>query len=124
MIVETDLIFYPKGFASLFLSQKGYKYYLRTQKLKNDQIYSMVEKILDILQSNASDSADNYLAVNHIRDMIIPPQERKRMASVWNGAVKFLQENESRIRMEIQIVAGEEFHVWRWLGNASLNVTG
>ncbi|GLV36949.1 MAN1 [Carabus blaptoides fortunei] len=122
--IISSLVIIGAGFGSLYLSQKGYKYYLRTQKLKNDQIYSMVEKILDILQSNASDNSDNYLAVNHIRDMLISPQDRKRLSSVWAGAVKFLQENESRIRTEVQIVAGEEFHVWRWVGSAGLNVTG
>lgn len=48
------------------------------QKRHNDQIYSMVEKIIDILQSNMAENNDNYLAVNHVRDMLIPPQERKR----------------------------------------------
>lgn len=47
-------------------------------KAKNDQIYSMVEKIIDILQTNAADNNDDFVAVNHVRDMIIPPQDRKR----------------------------------------------
>lgn len=41
------------------------------------------------------------------------------MAGLWEKAVKFLDENESRIRREVQQVAGEEFHVWRWLPNVN-----
>lgn len=46
------------------------------------------------------------------------------MGSIWDGAVKFLEENESRVRTEVQIVSGEEFHVWRWLGSPNLNMSG
>lgn len=38
------------------------------------------------------------------------------MASVWQKAVKFIEENESRIRTEVQQVWGEDATVWRWLG--------
>lgn len=62
----------------VFGAQKLYKYYLKQCKVKNDQIYMMVEKIIDILQTNASDNSEDFVAVNHVRDMIIPPQERKR----------------------------------------------
>lgn len=37
------------------------------------------------------------------------------MASVWNKAVAYLDENESRVRTDLQQVHGEEFKVWRWL---------
>lgn len=37
------------------------------------------------------------------------------MASIWNQAVAYLEENDSRVRVEVQQVAGEEFHVWHWL---------
>lgn len=36
----------------------------------------MVEQIIDILSRNASGN-ENYLAVSHVRDMIIPVQDRK-----------------------------------------------
>lgn len=65
------------GFALVFGSQKGYKFYLNQRKITNDKIYCMVEKIIDILQTNAADNSDNFLAVNHVRDMLIPPQDRK-----------------------------------------------
>ena len=44
---------------------------------------------------------------------------RRRMAGLWNKAVKFLSANESRIRVETQKISGEEFEVWRWLPSCS-----
>ena len=38
------------------------------------------------------------------------------MANIWDKAVKFIEENESRIRTEVQQVWGENTRVWRWLG--------
>ena len=37
------------------------------------------------------------------------------MRSLWDEAVKFIETNESRIRVETQVIQGEEFTVWRWL---------
>lgn len=66
---------------------------------------------------------ESYLAINHVRDNLIPPKDRKKMSTVWDKAVKFLDENESRIRREVQQVSGEEFHVWRWLPNVNTSIT-
>ena len=37
------------------------------------------------------------------------------MQGLWDEAVQFIEANESRIRVETQIIQGEEFTVWRWL---------
>ena len=37
------------------------------------------------------------------------------MRPLWDKAVKFIEANESRIRIETQTVQGEDFEVWRWL---------
>ena len=37
------------------------------------------------------------------------------MAPLWEQAVKFVGDSESRVREETQLIEGEEFHVWRWL---------
>lgn len=42
----------------------------------------------------------------------------------WNEAVKFINENESRVRTEVQVVQGEPFEVWRWIGSANLSSSG
>lgn len=38
----------------------------------------MVERIIDILQMKASEEKDNYVVINHVRDMILPVADRKR----------------------------------------------
>ena len=41
---------------------------------------------------------------------------RKKKARAWNKAVEFLSSTDSRIRVETQTIAGEEYEVWRWIG--------
>lgn len=40
---------------------------------------------------------------------------RQRLSKAWTRAVRFLSGNESRIRVESQRIAGEDFEVWRWI---------
>ena len=40
---------------------------------------------------------------------------RKAMQKIWDKAVKFIEANESRVRLETQVIEGEEFAVWRWI---------
>lgn len=60
-----------------------------------------------------------FLAVNHIRDELVPPKERQKKEALWNKVVEYISNHESRIREEIQHISGEEFKVWRWLPSAS-----
>lgn len=87
----------------------------------------MVERIIDILQSNAGsgdESSENFAVINHVRDMILSVADRKKKASTWAKAVKFINENESRVRTEVQVVQGEPYDVWRWIGSANLSMSG
>lgn len=84
----------------------------------------MIERIIDTLQSNASEDGENYLVINHVRDVILPINDRARMERTWNKAVDFINKNESRVRVEVQVVQGEPYEVWRWLGSPSLNTSG
>lgn len=40
---------------------------------------------------------------------------RQKKFKAWTRAVRFLSANESRIRVESQRIAGEDFEVWRWI---------
>lgn len=106
---------------------KSYLWYLRYKRSTEREVFKLVSDIISIVEThhqNASAQAgaqESFLAINHVRDNLIPPKDRKRMTALWEKAVKFLDENESRIRREVQQVAGEEFHVWRWLPNNALN---
>ncbi|CAH2105920.1 unnamed protein product [Euphydryas editha] len=99
--------------------QRLYKYYLSYQKKKSEEIYSMVEQIIDVISQETEDSGEPYISVDHVRDTLISPQNREKMSSTWDAAVKFIQKNESRVRMEVQSVDGEDCRVWRWVASHS-----
>ncbi|XP_044763400.1 LEM protein 2 [Coccinella septempunctata] len=105
---------------ALYASNLGYKRYNLYQKRRRNEIIGLVEKILEVLQS--SEGEDNYYVINHVRDMIIPVTERKAKDNIWKKAVEFINENESRVRTEIQVVQGEEYLVWRWVGSSNLSI--
>lgn len=82
-----------------------YKFYLWYQKYKKcteREIFKLVSDIINIVEAhhNASTQSggtqESFLAINHVRDNLIPPKDRKRMTNLWEKAVKFLDENESR----------------------------
>jgi len=96
------------------------KYHSQKSDAEQQQIFDMVEKILALLKKRYEECLiDNnlqpYLAVPHVRDMLIPLSKKKQMLPIWDKAVQYLNENESRVRTENQIISGEEFMVWRWL---------
>lgn len=65
-------------FILLFLLRFGYKYYKQHEQKKKEEIGVMIERIIDILQSNVGEEgAENYVVINHVRDMILPVAERK-----------------------------------------------
>jgi len=81
------------------------------------EVLDLVEKIIDILRHNAAAASAEtaagrqpvplYLAIPHVRDALIPLHLRQAKQRVWDKAVKFLSEHESRVRVEQQDVAGE-----------------
>ncbi|KAI5638696.1 LEM domain-containing protein [Phthorimaea operculella] len=99
----------------IFGLQRAYTYYVNYKKKKSEEIYSMVEQIIDVISQETEDSEDPYVSIDHVRDTLISPQNREKMASIWDSAVKFIQMNESRVRMEVQSVDGEDCRVWRWV---------
>ncbi|KAL5015529.1 hypothetical protein ScPMuIL_009799 [Solemya velum] len=94
----------------------------KTREEEQKKIYCMVEKIIDMLKDNYDMNQKDrrhppYLAVQHIRDQLLPPSQRRQLQPIWDKAVKFIEANESRIRVENQTIQGEDFAVWRWLQN-------
>lgn len=117
------------GISAAYLAVVSFRYYKKTKKEEHEQVMLMVDRILEFMSETsekANTSADangsasvgpqDYVAVRHVHDTLILPNERQNMATIWNKAVKFIEENESRIRTEIQQVWGEDATVWRWLG--------
>ncbi|XP_039179183.1 LEM domain-containing protein 2 isoform X1 [Crotalus tigris] len=95
------------------------KYYWRKREEQEQAMYEMVQKIIDAVQNHYKEWEQNlerypYVGILHIRDTLIPPQDRRKMKRIWNQAKDFLASNESRIQTELHRVAGEDMLVWRW----------
>ncbi|XP_062440218.1 inner nuclear membrane protein Man1 isoform X2 [Rhea pennata] len=96
------------------------KYRWAKEEEETRQMYDMVVKIIDVLRSHSEACSENkdlqpYMPIPHVRDSLIPPQDRKKMRKVWNRAVDFLAANESRVRTETRRIGGAEFLVWKWM---------
>ncbi|KAI4454756.1 inner nuclear membrane protein man1 lem domain containing protein [Holotrichia oblita] len=122
-IIQTAVIL-AVGFTAVYSLNRGYKYYKHYQQKQKDELFYMVERIIDTLQTNATEDGDNFLVINHVRDMILPINDRARMEQTWKRAIYFINKNESRVRTELQVVQGEPYEVWRWLGSPNLNTSG
>ncbi|KAK9753955.1 Man1-Src1p-C-terminal domain [Popillia japonica] len=118
-IIQTAVIL-AVGFTAVYSLNRGYKYYKHYQQKQKDELFYMVERIIDTLQTNATEDGENYLVINHVRDMILPINDRARMERTWKRAIDFINKNESRL----QVVQGEPYEVWRWLGSPNLNTSG
>ncbi|XP_070601361.1 LEM domain-containing protein 2 isoform X2 [Erythrolamprus reginae] len=95
------------------------KYYWRKREEQEQAMYEMVQKIIAAVQNHYKEWEQNlerypYVGILHIRDTLIPPQERRKMKHIWDRAKDFLASNESRIQTELHRVAGEDMLVWRW----------
>ncbi|XP_066175220.1 inner nuclear membrane protein Man1 [Sylvia atricapilla] len=96
------------------------KYRWAKEEEETKQMYDMVVKIIDVLRSHSEACSENkelqpYMPILHVRDSLIPPQDRRKMSKVWKRAVDFLAANESRVRTETRRVGGAEFLVWKWM---------
>ncbi|GFO21850.1 inner nuclear membrane protein man1-like [Plakobranchus ocellatus] len=107
--------------ACVFLGSLYLKHKLKQQEAEQREVFAMVEKIIDIVQEhheqNKGEDSDEppYLAVQHVRDQLLPPSRRRKLQPIWNKAVEFIAANESRIRLETRLIHGDEFEVWHWL---------
>ncbi|XP_024945079.1 inner nuclear membrane protein Man1 isoform X2 [Cephus cinctus] len=129
--VFSSLLIVAIGALAVICTHKSVLWYLRYKKRSEKEVFQLVSDIIGMIEahhhntvtSSPGGTQETYLAINHVRDELIPPKDRKKMGSIWEKAVTFLDENESRVRREVQQVAGEEFHVWRWLPSNNLNVS-
>ena len=71
---------------------------VRSRAAHKKEVMEYVQKILDILQTRPLENPEQpYLVVHHVRDMLVPPAMRNEKASVWEAAVEFIEEKESRV---------------------------
>ena len=71
-------------------------------KKKDEEVFRLVRQATNFLFQQHQMAArewkggPSYLAINHIRDQLIPPQDRVAKADVWAEVVEYIQKNESR----------------------------
>ncbi|XP_066559104.1 LEM domain-containing protein 2 isoform X2 [Amia ocellicauda] len=102
------------------------RYRWRRLQEEEQAMYELVRRIIAAVREHYKDWDQGlepipYLPIPHVRDALLPPQNRRRMRCVWDKAVEFVASQESRIRTESHRVAGEDFLVWRWTQPAELS---
>lgn len=108
------------------LSPIGYAAYrsLRFYRLRcheeNKRMCELVNEALELLQS--PDNPKGLMPILHIRDTLLTPAERKTKKSntLWQRVVKFIEEHESRVKVELINIDGEDFRAWKWIGSRKL----
>lgn len=93
------------------------RFYNQNRSHQAQKVCDFVADALELLQS--PENPKGMMPVLHIRDTLITPSERnsKKMMHLWNKSVKFIEEHESRVKVEIVNIDGEDFRAWKWIGS-------
>ncbi|XP_065202118.1 inner nuclear membrane protein Man1 [Planococcus citri] len=114
-VVLTVLFLY----STHLLVRWGLSYREKNAKDKADLLKGIVEILQQISITNPSQP---FLPIVHVRDQLINNKDREKKRKMWAEAVKHIEENESRIRKEVQPYQGEDYEVWRWVGGHQLSL--
>lgn len=95
-------------------------FYRARRHQEMQRVSKLVTEALELLQS--PDNPKGLMPILHIRDTLLTPSERKakKMAGLWKQAVKFIEEHESRVKVELVNIDGEDFRAWKWIGSKKL----
>lgn len=103
------------------------KFVLYVKQKRKDQVNALISEIIQAVSQAAasaggSESSDEggLVVVNHLRDRLIAPDNRKKMEWAWVEALQFLEQHESRIQFEVGNRGGEDFKMMRWTDSAPL----
>ena len=111
----------------IILTIGGIFFYKRSKKLateEQDLVYDLVEKSLELLQSPDNPQS---MPVLHIRDTLLTPSERKtsKNKKIWNKVVKHIESTESRVKVDMENIEGDDYKTWKWVAlNSSNNEPG
>lgn len=103
------ILFCSSTFFILYFLNYAIKYYKYYQQKRKEEICLMVERIIDVLQSN--EDPNGFLVINHVRDMILPINDRKRkyLRHHWRHIKKF-----ENFRTGINVASSRQFYKWQW----------
>lgn len=98
----------------LLVIWKFYWYVVAVKQKRIAQIDQIIKKVCNALMEKSNNDS-SWIVVNHLRDKIIEPSKRTELSSVWNEAITFLEQNDSRVHFGVETVNGEDFKVMRWI---------
>ena len=111
------------AFVVIFVTIGGILFYKRSKKMateEQDLVYDIVEKSLELLQSPDNPQS---MPVLHIRDTLLSPSERKtsKYKKIWNKVVKHIESTESRVKVDIENIEGDDYKTWKWVAVNNAN---
>lgn len=103
-----------------------FKFVLYVKQKRKNQVNVLISEIIQAVSQAANEPSEEggVVVVNHLRDRLITPDNRKRLEWAWVEALQFLELNESRIQFEVGNRAGEDFKMMRWIDAALLPSSG
>lgn len=110
----------------IYLGNYFLKFVLYVKQKRKDQVNALIGDIIQAVSqaaTNNESSDDGLVVVNHLRDSLISPDNRKKLEWAWVEALQFLEQNESRIQFEVGHRGGEDFKMMRWIDTAPLNAS-
>lgn len=86
------------------------------QQSRKETVTYFIDEIISTLMRQASINPErSTIIVNHLRDKLIPLHKRKQLEWAWNEAIKFLEQNESRIQFDCGTHNGEDVKLMKWI---------
>lgn len=94
------------------------KWFKVSETKYKEQVNDLVSKCCAHLRKEAVP-----IPVLHLRDTFFGPNERNKMSvkRLWADVVKFVQSNESRVKVAIDNIDGEDFRTWTWVGQEGVD---
>ena len=116
-----------------YLAYRLYKWRSELLLRERQDTFELVEQVLSLLMKHhhhlslqeggnpRMGGSRASLPVNHIRDQLIAPHDRKRKQRIWNKVIHYIHDSESRVREDVQVIFGEEHKVWQWIPEVNWN---
>lgn len=101
------------------ITVKIFHYKYKMVKMEQDLMDKFVGEILDHAENKVNQIGQNYIAITHLRDTLIPHAEREKLNPIWESAIESIRQNESRVQFSQQDLNGEQCEVIQWSCNVS-----
>lgn len=113
------LFVYGLALASLIITALIIVSVYNNRQHKKKSFYETIKQVVSAVERQYEEnridpSIDSYVVISHMFDTLYEPSQRQSERANWARIVKFINENESRIREETKIINGEETQVWQW----------